>query len=93
MAPSAVTQRLLLIRHAAAEDRDARRWPDDARRPLTPRRTTGLVLCPPERSTAQDHHQLAQLTQQSAELAEAVALAQDFASLVRGASHPRSNPG
>src|SRR3712207_8273780 len=34
-------------------------------------------------STAQDHHQLAQLTQQAPELAEAVALAQDFAALVR----------
>jgi transposase len=53
------------------------------RRPLTPRRATWLVLRPPERSTAQDRHQLAQLTQQAAELAEAVALAQDFAALVR----------
>jgi transposase len=53
------------------------------RRLLTPRRATGLVLCPPERSTAQDHDQLAQLTGQLPELTEAVALAQDFASLVR----------
>ena len=53
------------------------------RRPLTPRRATWLVLRPPERSTAQDHHQLAQLTAQAPELAEAVALAQDFAALVR----------
>jgi transposase len=53
------------------------------RRRLTPRRATWLVLRPAERSTAQDHHQLAQLTQQSPELAEAVALAQDFAGLVR----------
>ena len=53
------------------------------RRPLTPRRATWLVLRPSERSTAQDHHQLAQLTQQAPELAEAVALAQDFAALVR----------
>jgi transposase len=61
------------------------------RRPLTPRRATELVLRPPERSTAQDdHQQLVQLTQQSAELAEAVALAQDFAALVR---QPSSNPG
>ncbi len=28
--------RLYLIRHAAAFDRDRRRWPDDRRRPLTP---------------------------------------------------------
>ena len=32
------------------------------RRPLTPRRATWLVLRPSERATAQDHHQLAQLT-------------------------------
>jgi transposase len=53
------------------------------RRPLTPRRATWLVLRPPERSTEQDHHQLAQLTTQSPDLSEAVALAQDFAGLVR----------
>jgi len=53
------------------------------RRPLTPRRATWLVLRPAERSTDQDRHQLAQLTAQAPELAEAVALAQDFAALVR----------
>ena len=53
------------------------------RRPLTPRRATWLVLRPSERSTAHDHQQLAQLTQQAPELAEAVALAQAFAALVR----------
>jgi transposase len=53
------------------------------RRPFTPRRATWLVLRPSERATTQDHYQLAQLTQQVPELAEAVALAQDFASLVR----------
>jgi transposase len=52
------------------------------RRLLTPRRATWLVLRPSERATTQDHHQLAQLTQQAPELAEAVALAQDFAALV-----------
>ena len=52
-------------------------------RRLTPRQATWLVLRPAERSTEQDHRQLAQLTQQSPELAEAVALAQDFAALVR----------
>ena len=50
---------------------------------LTPRRATGLALRPLERSTAEDCHQLARLTQQSSELAEAVTLAQDFAGLVR----------
>jgi transposase len=53
------------------------------RRRLTPRQATWLVLRPSERSTDQDHHQLAQLTTQSPELAEAIALAHDFASLVR----------
>jgi transposase len=53
------------------------------RRRLTPRRATWLVLRPSARSTDQDHHQLAQLTAQAPELAEAVALAQDFAALVR----------
>jgi transposase len=53
------------------------------RRPLTSRRATWLVLRPVERLTAQDHHQLAQLTTQAPALAEAVALAQDFATLVR----------
>jgi transposase len=56
---------------------------EGSRRLLTPRRATWLVLRPPRQSTAQDRHQLTQLTQQSPELAEAVALAQDFASLVR----------
>jgi transposase len=53
------------------------------RRPLTPRRATWLVLRPSERVTAQDHQQLAQLTTQAPALAEAVALAQDFAALIR----------
>jgi transposase len=53
------------------------------RRLLTPRRATWLVLRLSERSTDQDHHQLAQLTAQSPDLAEAVALAQDVAALVR----------
>ncbi|HEX2275657.1 MAG TPA: transposase [Candidatus Tectomicrobia bacterium] len=53
---------------------------------LTPRRATWLVLRPPARATAQDYQQLAQLTTQAPELpelAEAVALAQDCAALVR----------
>ena len=56
---------------------------EGSRRPLTPRRATWLVLRPSEWSTDQDHHQLAQLTTQGPELSEAVALAQDFAALVR----------
>jgi transposase len=56
---------------------------EGSRRPLTPRRATWLALRPSERSTAHDHRQLVQLTQQAPELAEAVPLAQDFAALVR----------
>jgi transposase len=58
------------------------------RRLLTPRWATWLVLRPSARATAQDHHQLAQLTTQAPELAEAVTCAQDFAALVR-----RRQPG
>jgi transposase len=56
---------------------------EGSRRPLTPRRATWLVLRPSACSTDHDHHQLAQLAEQSPELAEAVALAQEFAGLVR----------
>jgi len=56
---------------------------EGSRRLLTPRRATGLALRPSAGSTDHDRHQLAQLSQQSPELAEAVVLAQDFASLVR----------
>jgi transposase len=56
---------------------------EGSRRPLTPRRATWLVLRPSEQSTDQDHQQLARLVTQAPELAEAVALAQDFATLVR----------
>jgi transposase len=51
-----------------------------------------LVLRPAKRSTAQDHHQLAQLTTQAPELAEAVALAPDFAGLVRQRQPARLEP-
>jgi hypothetical protein len=44
---------------------------------------TPLLDLPSECSTHQDRHQLAQHAEQSLELAEAVALAQDFAGLVR----------
>jgi transposase len=62
------------------------------RRPLTPRGATRLVLRPPARATAPDHQQLVQLTQQAPEQARAVALAQDFASLVRGRQPARLDP-
>ena len=53
------------------------------RRRLTPRRATWLVLRPSAGSTEHDRHQLTQLIERSPELTEAVALAPDFAALVR----------
>jgi transposase len=52
-------------------------------RPLTPRRATWLVLRAPDRCTEEDQQLMARLTAQAPALAEAVTLAQDFASLVR----------
>jgi len=51
--------------------------------PLTPRRATWLVLRREEQRTEAEAQQLAQLHAQSAEVAEAMDLAQDFALLVR----------
>ncbi len=51
--------------------------------PLTPRRATWLVLRREEKRTEDEAQQLAQLREQHAEVAEAIALAQDFAQLVR----------
>jgi transposase len=50
---------------------------------LTPRRATWLVLRRPELRTPEEHERLTQLTAQDATLADAIALAQDFAPLVR----------
>jgi transposase len=52
-------------------------------RALTPRRATWLVLRRPERRTLEEQELLTQLTAQDAQLANAIALAQDFAQLVR----------
>jgi transposase len=54
-----------------------------SRRPLTPRRATWLVLRPPDQCTPEDHQFLEQLTVHTPILAEAVALAQDFAGMIR----------
>ena len=51
--------------------------------PLTPRGAAWLVLRRPETRRPEDEHQLAQLSAQQADLAEAVTLARDFADLVR----------
>jgi transposase len=50
---------------------------------LTPRHAAWLVLRRPETRVADDEHHLAQLTAHQADLAEAVALAREFADLVR----------
>jgi len=52
-------------------------------RPLTPRRAAWLVLRRAEQRTTAETQQLAQLHTQSAEVAEAITLAQEFATLVR----------
>jgi transposase len=52
-------------------------------RPLTPRRAAWLVLRRAEQRTVAETQQLTQLHAQSAEVAEAITLAQDFATLVR----------
>lgn len=52
-------------------------------RPLTPRRATWRVLRAPAQCTEADQQLLARLTAHSPTLAEAVALAQNFAGLVR----------
>jgi transposase len=51
--------------------------------PLTPRRATWLVLRREEQRTVAEAQQLTQLRAQQAEVAEAIDLAQDFATLVR----------
>ncbi len=51
--------------------------------PLTPRRVAWLVLRREEKRTEAETQQLTQLHTQSAEVAEAIDLAQDFATLVR----------
>jgi transposase len=51
--------------------------------PLTPRRATWLVLRRPEQRTEAEAQQLTQFHAHSAEVAEAIDLAQDFAQLVR----------
>jgi transposase len=61
-------------------------------RPLTPRRATWLVLRAPEQCTGEDHRLLEQLTAHSPALAEAVALAQDFAGLIRRRQPARLEP-
>jgi transposase len=60
--------------------------------PLTPRRATWLVLRRAAKRTAEETQQLAQLHAQSAEVAEAIDLAQDFTALVRQRQPERLDP-
>jgi transposase len=60
--------------------------------PLTPRRATWLVLRRAEHRTAAEAQQLAQLHAQSAEVAKAMDLAQDFTALVRQRQPERLDP-
>src|SRR5215831_10978010 len=65
---------------------------EPACQPLTPRRATWLVLRRAEHRTAAEAQQLAQLHAQSAEVAEAIDLAQDFTALVRQRQPERLDP-
>src|SRR5205814_9957394 len=60
--------------------------------PLRRRRATWLVLRRAEQPTAAEAQQLAQLHAQSAEVAEAMDLAQDFTALVRQRQPERLDP-
>src|SRR5919199_5109332 len=61
-------------------------------RPRTPRRATGLVLRSPDQRTGEDQQLGVRLTAHSPALAGAVALAQDFAALVRQRQPPQLEP-
>ena len=84
---AAYVRRLRQAQGLASEYRSARQpLPAVAEpwcRPLTPRRAAWLVLRRAERRTTAETHQLVQLHMQSAAVAEAITLAQDFATLVR----------
>jgi transposase len=60
--------------------------------PLTPRRATWLVLRRETTRTGAEAQQLTQLYAQSAEVAEAIDLAQDFATLVRQRQSTQLDP-
>jgi transposase len=60
--------------------------------PLTPRRATWLVLRRPAQRTKAEAQQLTQLHAHHAEVAEAIDLAQDFATLVRQRQPERLDP-
>jgi transposase len=68
---------------AALRPPPADRVAEPSCRPLTPRWASWLVLRRAEQHTVTETQQLAQLHMQSAEVAEAITLAQDFAILVR----------
>jgi len=60
--------------------------------PLTPRRATWLVLRRPAKRTEAEAQQLTQLHAQAAAVAEAIDLAEDFATLVRQRQPTRLDP-
>ena len=62
------------------------------RRELTPRTVAWTVLRREERRSAQNREMLAELRQYSPELDEAIALAEEFAALVRGRQPERLDP-
>src|SRR6201996_3690768 len=62
------------------------------RRELTPRTAAWTVLRRAEKRSAQDREMLAELRQDNPELDEAIALAEEFAALVRGRQPERLDP-
>ena len=94
-----VTATVSRIRHAQGipPRRQARRQrrpvvAEPVSAPFTPRRATWLVLRREAKRTEAEAQQLIQLHAQSAEVAEAIDLAQDFATLVRQRQPERLDP-
>jgi transposase len=86
-------RRLKALQKSAAPDR-SRPVPATMapRRELTPRTAAWAVLRREERRSAQDREVLAELRRYNPELDEAIALAEEFAALVRGRQPERLDP-
>jgi transposase len=91
------TRRLRQAQAGIAPEPRARKHPparviDSPKRPLTARSAAWLVLRHPEERDAEDTEQLNRLRRQPGALAEAVALAEEFATLVRTRDPERLEP-
>jgi transposase len=91
------TQRLRQAQEGAALQQPSRRWPpaaviDSPKRPLTPRSAAWLVLRRAEERDAAETERLNRLRLQPGALADAVGLAEEFATLVRTRDPERLEP-